>query len=94
MSGPVAVSGGDTEEETVVLLESRGVCEHLVLGSHGLRSTLDLVDGDVTTSLSDTSGLLLDQLRDVAVRRELHACQSIELNWKGPSSSFKKYKRP
>lgn len=70
LSGPVAVSGGDTEEETVVLLESRGVCEHLVLGSHGLRSTLDLVDGDVTTSLSDTSGLLLDQLRDVAVRRE------------------------
>lgn len=51
---------------------------------------LDLVDVDNTTGLSDTSGLLLDELEDVAVHRVLHQCQSDDSMWSGPSSSSKK----
>lgn len=82
LSGPVTVSGGDTEEETVVLLEGLGVGEDRVVGlGRGVhlaedilaKSLLDLVDVDLTAGLLDTSGLLLDQLQDVAVHRVLHA---------------------
>jgi hypothetical protein len=80
LSGPVAVSGGDTEEDTIVLLEGLGVGEDHVVGlGRGVhlgedlvvKGLLDLVDVDFTTSLSDTSGLLLDHLQDVAVHRVL-----------------------
>jgi hypothetical protein len=80
LSGPVAVSSGDTEEDTIVLLKGLGVGEDHVVGLGRcvhlgedlvVKGLLDLVDVDFTTSLSDTSGLLLDHLQDVAVHRVL-----------------------
>ena len=99
MSGPVTVSGGDTEEETVVLLEGLGVGEDWVVGlgrgvhlseDLSVEGLLDLVDVDLTAGLSDTSGLLLDHLQDVAVHRVLRTyCQSMV---PGPSSELEKNK--
>jgi hypothetical protein len=100
LSGPVTVSGRDTEENTIVLLENLGVAEdgvvffcisvHLV-GDILEEGLLDLVDVDIhSTSRFETSLLLLDHLADVTVHRVLCGLSAHHVHVTGPKLRARK----
>jgi hypothetical protein len=102
LSGPVTVSGRNTKEDTIVLLENLGVGEFffavvfLCISVH-LREDilaeglLDLVDVDArSTSLHETSLLLHDHLADVAVHRVLCRLSAHHVHVTGPKLRARK----
>lgn len=84
LGGEVSVTGRDTEEDTVELLEDRGVLKDGDIGSLGAGVHLledflgkglgDLEELGVTTSLLDTLQLSIGQLLDVAVHGVVDNC--------------------